>query len=152
MHSSARLSALDEVKELFKQYVKNYEKYEKNPNKPFQPWEGIISEEEYKAALEKHSEEATRAPDKKDIGDFDDEEILSLGPGPNGLIGLRRGELIDREAGEVDGPPRLGYSEDSEEDEEEDESEKVQVLANFCYEGNKYVVATPLEPVLIIGL
>ena len=90
--------------------------------------------------------------DSEDSDDFDDEEILSLGPGPNGLIGLRRGELIDREAGEVDGPPRLGYSEDSEEDEEEDESEKVQVLANFCYEGNKYVVATPLEPVLIIGL
>lgn len=26
-----------------------------------------------------------------------------------------------------------------------------QVLANFFYQGEKYVVATPLEPVLIIG-
>jgi hypothetical protein len=36
-------------------------------------------------------------------------------------------------------------------EEAEDESEKVQVLASFYYQGDKYVVATPLEPVLIIG-
>ena len=63
--------------ELFKQYIKNYEDA-KAANLPgFKPYEGIISQEEYKAALEKHSEEATRAPDKKDIGDFDDEEIFT---------------------------------------------------------------------------
>ncbi len=63
---------------LFKQYVKNYEDWEsRRPGAgDFEPWKEITSEEEYKAALEKHSEEATRAPDPKDIGDLDDEEIF----------------------------------------------------------------------------
>ena len=62
--------------ELFKQYIKNYEDAKANQLPGFKPYEGITSEEEYKAALQKHSEEATRAPDKKDIGEFDEEEIF----------------------------------------------------------------------------
>tara|TARA_R110001583_G_scaffold16196_30_gene65889 strand:- start:251 stop:3844 length:3594 start_codon:yes stop_codon:yes gene_type:complete len=67
--------------ELFKQYIKNYEKYVargtgSHPDN-WKPWEEITSEEEYKAALEKHAKEATKAPDPKDIGDFDDEEIFT---------------------------------------------------------------------------
>jgi hypothetical protein len=46
--------------------------------------------------------------------------------------------------------PHARNHQDSDE-EAEDESEKVQVLASFYYQGDKYVVATPLEPVLIIG-
>ena len=62
--------------ELFKQYIKNYEDAKANQLPGFKPYEGIVSHEEYKAALQKHSEEATRAPDKKDIGEFDDAEIF----------------------------------------------------------------------------
>ena len=62
--------------ELFKQYIKNYEDAKADQLPGFKPYEGIISQEEYDAALKKHSEEATRAPDKKDIGEFDDEEIF----------------------------------------------------------------------------
>jgi len=65
--------------ELFKQYIKNYDDAEARRNtgeRGFKPYEGITSEEEYKAALEKHSKEATRAPDPRDIGDLDDEEIF----------------------------------------------------------------------------
>jgi len=76
----AQAKALNISPLLFKQYVKNYEKYEaRGPGSHpdlFKPWEGITSEEEYKAALEKHSKEATRAPDPRDIGDLDDEEIF----------------------------------------------------------------------------
>jgi len=54
-------------------------------------------------------------------------------------------------AGQVDGPRRLAADSEDSEEEGEDESEKVQVLASFYYKGDKYVVATPLEPVLIIG-
>jgi hypothetical protein len=66
--------------ELFKQYIKNYEKYVargtgSHPDN-WKPWEDITSEEEYKEALEKHAEEATRAPDPRDLGDLDDEEIF----------------------------------------------------------------------------
>lgn len=61
-------------------------------------------------------------------------------------------DLIDRAAGETDTRPRLGSQDDEDlDDSSEDESEKVQVLANFLHNGEKYVVATPLEPVLIIG-
>jgi len=87
----------------------------------------------------------------EDSDDIYDNDVLPLGTGPNGPIGLRKSELLDLEAGEVDGPPRLGGEEQDDEDEAEDEREKVQVLATFYYEGEKYVVATPLEPVLIIG-
>ena len=62
--------------ELFKQYIKNYEDAKADQLPGFKPYEGITSEEEYKAALQKHSEEATRAPDKVDISSFDDEEIF----------------------------------------------------------------------------
>ena len=62
--------------ELFKQYIKNYEDAKANQLPGFKPYEGIVSHEEYKAALQKHSEEATRAPDMKDIGEFDDAEIF----------------------------------------------------------------------------
>jgi len=89
--------------------------------------------------------------DEDDSEDFDDDEILSLGPSLNGPIGLRICELLDREAGETDGPPQAGEEDEQDDEEAEDEREKVQVLATFYYEGEKYVVATPLEPVLIIG-
>jgi len=89
--------------------------------------------------------------DEDDSEDFDDDEILSLGPSPNGPFGLRISELLDREAGETDGPPQEGEEDEQDDEEAEDEREKVQVLATFYYEGEKYVVATPLEPVLIIG-
>jgi hypothetical protein len=63
--------------ELFKHYIKNYEDAKAAGLPGFKPYEGIISREEYDAAMKKHSEEATRAPDPKDIGDFDDEEIFT---------------------------------------------------------------------------
>ena len=63
--------------ELFKQYIKNYEDAKAAGWPGFKPYEGITSQEEYDTALKKHSEEATRAPDPKDIGDFDDEEIFT---------------------------------------------------------------------------
>jgi len=74
----AQAKALNINPLLFKQYVKNYEDWEsRRPGAgDFEPWKEITSEEEYKAALEKHSQEATRAPDPKDIGDLDDEEIF----------------------------------------------------------------------------
>lgn len=62
--------------ELFKQYIKNYEDAKAAGLPGFKPYDGITSEEEYKAALQKHSEEATRASDKVDISSFDDEEIF----------------------------------------------------------------------------
>jgi len=62
--------------ELFKQYIKNYEDAWNSGMPGFKPYEGITSKEEYDAALQKHSEEATRAPDKVDISSFDDEEIF----------------------------------------------------------------------------
>jgi len=34
---------------------------------------------------------------------------------------------------------------------DDDDEEEVKVLATFYFQGEKYVVATPLEPVLIIG-
>ena len=45
--------------------------------------------------------------DEEGSEDDDDGTVLALGSGPSGPIGLRRSELIDVEAGEVDGPPRL---------------------------------------------
>lgn len=50
-------------------------------------------------------------------------------------------------------PPSVLHARNHQDSDEEaeDESEKVQVLASFYYQGDKYVVATPLEPVLIIG-
>lgn len=78
-----------------------------------------------------------------------DAGVSNVGP-----IGLRLDELIDREAGETD-DGMLGISGsasgDDDDDEEESSEEKVQVLATFYFQGEKYVVATPLEPVLIIG-
>ena len=75
----AQAKALNINPLLFKQYVKNYEEWWERGGQTkgdFKPYEGITSEEEYKAALEKHSKEATRAPDPRDIGDLDDEEIF----------------------------------------------------------------------------
>ena len=94
----AQAKALNINPLLFKQYVKNYEDWEsRRPGAgDFEPWKEITSEEEYKAALEKHSEEATRAPDPKDIGDFDDEEIFAdrdrdiSGIGVNSRVRLRK--------------------------------------------------------------
>jgi hypothetical protein len=91
--------------ELFKQYIKNYEKYVargtgSHPDN-WKPWEDITSEEEYKAALEKHSEEATRAPDPRDLGDLDDEEIFRDNdreiPGIAAISRVRLRKYIDSE-------------------------------------------------------
>jgi len=69
------------------------------------------------------------------------------GPTIDGHIKLRTDELIDSTSHEEEGSDD-GLSSQKKED---DESEKVQVLATFYYQDEKYVVAAPLEPVLIIG-
>lgn len=63
----------------------------------------------------------------------------------SGTVSLRMEELVD--------PSRQssGLLGDDFDEEDEEENEKVQVLATFYFEGKKYVVAAPLEPVLIIG-
>mmetsp|Transcript_51647 Transcript_51647/g.121236 ORF Transcript_51647/g.121236 Transcript_51647/m.121236 type:complete len:445 (-) Transcript_51647:89-1423(-) len=70
------------------------------------------------------------------------------------VVGLKGEELVDRSKGEYEGgrggSDPLDASEEDDED-DEDSNEKVQVLATFYQDGNKYVVAAPLEPVLIIG-
>ena len=68
-------------------------------------------------------------------------------PTIDGHIKLRTDELIDSTSHEEESSDD-GLSSQKKED---DESEKVQVLATFYYQDEKYVVAAPLEPVLIIG-
>jgi len=89
--------------------------------------------------------------DDDSSGDYDNDEVLSLGTGPSGPIGLRTKELFDEEDGDIETLPRLPEDSDDDDDVENDDGEKVQVLASFFFQGDKYVVATPLEPVLIIG-
>ena len=45
--------------------------------------------------------------DEDSEDEYDDDDVLSLGSGPSGAIGLRTSELIDVAAGQVDGPRRL---------------------------------------------
>lgn len=46
--------------------------------------------------------------DEEEEDDDSDDDVLSLGSGPSGAIGLRKSELIDLAAGEVDGARSLG--------------------------------------------
>ena len=51
--------------------------------------------------------------DEEEEEDEDSEDdVLSLGSGPSGAIGLRKSELIDLAAGEVDGPRGLGFDDE----------------------------------------
>eukprot|EP00960_Hanusia_phi_P064508 765813-Hanusia_phi.AAC.2 len=69
------------------------------------------------------------------------------GPTIDGHIKLRTDELIDSTSYEDEGSDDGSSSQKK----DDDESEKVQVLATFYHQNEKYVVAAPLEPVLIIG-
>jgi hypothetical protein len=46
--------------------------------------------------------------EEEDEDEDSEDDVLSLGSGPSGAIGLRISELIDLAAGEVDGPRGLG--------------------------------------------
>ncbi|EKX50375.1 hypothetical protein GUITHDRAFT_52672, partial [Guillardia theta CCMP2712] len=85
---------------------------------------------------------------------LDDERIDTLFPTASAVLAemdlvLSRSAvvltLIDSTSHEEEGSDD-GLSSQKKED---DESEKVQVLATFYYQDEKYVVAAPLEPVLI---
>eukprot|EP00286_Rhodomonas_abbreviata_P023212 CAMPEP_0181300118 /NCGR_PEP_ID=MMETSP1101-20121128/6716_1 /TAXON_ID=46948 /ORGANISM="Rhodomonas abbreviata, Strain Caron Lab Isolate" /LENGTH=435 /DNA_ID=CAMNT_0023405327 /DNA_START=292 /DNA_END=1599 /DNA_ORIENTATION=+ len=66
-------------------------------------------------------------------------------------VGLKSEELVDRSKGDGEGEGRMRDPLSDDDDEEDMSNEKVQVLATFLCDGRKYVVAAPLEPVLIIG-
>jgi len=66
-------------------------------------------------------------------------------------VGLKTEELVDRSKQSGDGRDGSAGLEGEEGEEDEEGNEKVQVLATFFSDGTKYVVAAPLEPVLIIG-
>jgi hypothetical protein len=66
--------------------------------------------------------------DDDSSGDYDDDDqVLSLGTGPSGPIGLRKKELLDGEDEEIESLPRLSEDSDDDDDVENDDGEKVQV-------------------------
>lgn len=65
--------------------------------------------------------------DDDSSGDYDNDEVLSLGTGPSGPIGLRTKELFDEEDGDIETLPRLPEDSDDDDDVENDDGEKVQV-------------------------